>query len=125
MRIDVKLADLTDTLDLAVLGTASLLSNEVTGGYASDLLSDVMANSRVGNVWITLQVHINIVAVASLKELAGIILINGRQPDDDTVQKAEAEGIPIMVSQLPAFELVGRLYELGIRGGSNENATNT
>ena len=121
----MKLADLTDTLDLAVLGTARLLSHEVTGGYASDLLSDVMANTRVGNVWITLQVHINIVAVASLKELSGIILINGRQPDDDTVQKAEAEGIPVMVSQLPAFELVGRLYELGIRGGSNENATDT
>ena len=121
----MKLADLTDTLDLAVLGTARLLSNEVTGGYASDLLSDVIANSRVGNVWITYPRHINIVAVASLKELSGIILINGRRPDDDTVQKAEAEGIPIMVSQMPAFELVGRLYELGIRGGSNENATNT
>jgi len=121
----VKLADLTETLDLAVLGTARLLSREVTGGYASDLLSDVIANSRVGNVWITLQVHVNIVAVASLKELAGIILINGRQPDADTVQKAEAEGIPIMVSPLPAFELAGRLYELGIRGGGNENATNT
>jgi hypothetical protein len=125
VRIDVKLADLTETLDLAVLGTAGLLSNEVTGGYASDLLSDVIANGRVGNVWITLQVHINIVAVASLKELAGIILINGRQPDADTVQKAEAESIPIMVSPLPAFELVGRLYELGIRGESNENAANT
>jgi hypothetical protein len=85
------------------------------------LLSDVIGNSREGNVWVTLQIHQNIVAVASMKDLAGIILVNAREPEEDTVQKAETESIPLMVSKLPTFELVGRLYGLGIRGAGAEN----
>ena len=118
----MKLVDLMDTLDLEVIAASRRLANEVIGGYASDLLSDVMAHSRKGNLWITLQVHVNIVAVASMNELAGIILVNGRKPDEDTVRKAETENLPILVSKLPAFELIGRLYELGVRGASAEDA---
>ncbi len=92
------------------------LLEEVTGGYASDLLSDVIAHTRKGNIWITIQTHPNIVAVATMKELAGIILTGGREPDAETVQKAEEEGIPILLSPLFTFELVGRLYQKGISG---------
>ena len=84
----MKLADLVDALGLEVKSARGSLGNEVTGGYSSDLLSDVIANGREGNVWITLQIHLNIVAVASMKDLAGIILVNGREPDEDTVQRA-------------------------------------
>ena len=112
----MKLSDIVQTLSLSVRSAGGALDQEVTGGYASDLLSDVMANAQKGNVWITLQIHQNIVAVASLNELAGIILINKREPEEDAVKKAEAENIPILVSDMPAFELVGRLYELGVRG---------
>ena len=117
----MKLVDLVDTLDLEIKSARGRLGNEVTGGYASDLLSDVIANSRKGDIWITLQIHVNIVAVASMKELSGIILINSRAPDEDTVEKAQTEGIPVMVSKLPAFELIGRLYDLGVRGVNTEN----
>lgn len=119
----MKLADLIDALDLEVRSARNNLENQVTGGYSSDLLSDVLANSREGDLWITLQVHRNIVAVASMKGLAGIILVGGREPEDDTIEKAEQEGIPVMVSGLPAFELIGRLCNLGIRGVHAENAT--
>jgi hypothetical protein len=112
----VKLTELVETLGLEVKAAQGSLGNEVTGGYASDLLSDVIANGSPGDVWITLQIHQNIVAVASMKELAGVILVGGREPEEDTVEKAESEGIPIAVSGLPAFELVGRLYGLGLRG---------
>ncbi len=121
----MKLVELVNTLDLTVLAAKTHLSHEVTGGYASDLLSDVMANARAGSVWVTLQVHVNIVAVASLTEMAGIILINGRQPDEDTVQKADSEHIPILVSRLPAFELIGRLHDLGIQDRPIENDNKT
>lgn len=94
------------------------LDEEVTGGYASDLLSDVIAHSRKGNIWVTIQTHPNIVAVAVMKELVGIILTGGREPDAKTVQKAEEEGIPILVSPLFTFELAGRLYQIGISGMS-------
>ena len=76
----------------------------------------MLGNSQEGNVWITLQIHQNIVAVASMKDLAGIILVNKREPEQETIEKAEEEDIVIMVSELPAFELVGRLYKLGISG---------
>ncbi|MHC4352737.1 MAG: serine kinase [Planctomycetota bacterium] len=112
----MKLTDLVENLDMSVKSAKGDLDREVTGGYASDLLSDVLANSEPGNLWITLQVHQNIVAVASMKDLAGIILVNGREPETDTVEKAEAENIAIMVTELPTFELIGRLYGLGITG---------
>lgn len=91
------------------------LDREVSGGYVSDLLSDVIAHSLRGEVWITLQTHPNIVAVASLKELAGVVLVNGRQPDAETLSRAIEEKIPLLRSHLPAYELAGRLYQLGIQ----------
>ena len=110
----MNLAALVDELNLEVRSGNKNLANVVTGGYASDLLSDVIANSQQGHVWITLQTHLNTIAVASLKELAGIVLVNGREPEEDTIEKAETEGIPVLVSELPTFELVGRLYALGV-----------
>ncbi|UCF16608.1 MAG: hypothetical protein JSW59_03930 [Phycisphaerales bacterium] len=112
----MKLTELVENLNLSVRSAQDGLDREVSGGYASDLLSDVLANGEPGNLWITLQIHQNIVAVASMKEFAGIILVNGREPETDTVEKAEAENIAIMVTELPTFELVGRLYGLGITG---------
>ncbi len=112
----MKLKDLVREFGLEVKAGAGLLDRDVTGGYASDLLSDVLAHAVDGNVWVTLHIHQNIVAVAAHKGLAGVILVQGRQPEKDTVAKAAEEGIPVMVSALPAFELVGRLYKAGIRG---------
>jgi hypothetical protein len=112
----VRLNELIDKLDLSVRTGKGNLGREVTGGYASDLLSDVLAHSREGNLWITLQLHQNIVAVASMKDLAGIVLVNGREPEQETVEKAEKEGVVIMMSEMPTFELVGKLYELGVTG---------
>jgi hypothetical protein len=112
----MKLSDIVKEFNLEVKTGAAQLATEVTGGYASDLLSDVLANAEEGVVWITLHIHQNIVAVASHKGVAGIILVQGRQPEADTLAKAEQENIPILVSSLPAFEIVGRLYHAGLRG---------
>jgi hypothetical protein len=109
------LQDIITSLSLEVVTPELDLKREVTGGYVSDLLSDVIGNSYEGNVWITLQIHLNIVAVAALKGLSGIILVNNRRPDAETLKKASAENIPVMTSTLPTFELVGRLYALGLR----------
>lgn len=103
-------------LGLEVRAGGSALEVEVRGGYASDLLSDVIAHGQPGDLWVTLQRHQNIVAVASLKRLAGIVLVNGREPEADALQKAGAEGVPLLVSALPTFELVGRLHDLGLSG---------
>lgn len=111
----MELQELINSLSLEVKTPELDLHREVTGGYVSDLLSDVIGNANKGYIWVTLQVHLNIIAVASLKELAGIILVNSRTPDADTLKKATAENVPVMTSTLPTFELVGKLYALGLR----------
>ena len=92
------------------------LNRDITGGYSSDLLSDVMVNAKDGNIWLTLQTHSNIVAVAVLKNLAGIIIVNNRELGDGTLSKAHDEKVSIMTTNLSTFEIVGKLYELGIKG---------
>ena len=112
----MKLSEIIKELALTIQSAAGRLDREVTGGDASDLLSDVMAHSKEGDIWVTIQGHPNVVAVATLRDLAGIILANGRQPDAETVQRAEEEGVPILCTPLPTYEIVGRLYRLGIHG---------
>lgn len=99
-----------------VVASSDGASREIRGGYASDLMSDVMANSREGDLWITMQRHVNIVAVAELNGLAGIVLVNGRKPEETTAARAEEKRIPIICTELPSFEAAGILYGLGIRG---------
>lgn len=110
------LQQIVEELHLEVKSGENRLEEEVKRGYVSDLMSDVIANAQEGDVWITLQIHLNIIAVASMKSLTGIILINNRQPEENTLEKAKSENIPLFISELPAFELVGRLYQLGISG---------
>jgi predicted transcriptional regulator len=109
-------SDIVKSFGLKIKTGKNRLNEEVTGGYAGDLLSDVIAHSRKGSIWVTIQTHPNIVAVASMKELVGIILAGGREPDADTLKKAEEEEIPILISPLFTYEVVGKLYQMGISG---------
>ena len=106
------IATIAKELNLEIRSAQDRLKNIVTGGYTGDLLSDVMANSHEGDIWITRQVHQNIVAIATLKEHAGIILVNSCEPAKDTLERANQENVPILVSRAGAFELTGRIYNL-------------
>ena len=117
----MKLRQIVEKFRLKVVCNADNLDVEVNNGYVSDLLSDVLANSEENDLWITLQIHPNIVAIASMKGLSGIVIINGREPEEETVRKAQEKGVAIMVSQMTAFELSGRLYALGLSGTKNDN----
>ena len=108
----MKLSEIVEKLQLQVLMGQELVGTEVTGGYTSDLLSDVMANGKGKNLWITLQTHENIVAVAKLKDLAGIIIINNRKPDEETLKRAKDEKVTLLASGETAFRVSGKLYEL-------------
>ena len=112
----MKLSEIVNDLNLKVHTENKNLDVPVAMGYASDLLSDVMANAHVEELWITLQTHQNIVAVAVLKSIAAIILINSREPDEETLKKANEEGVNILSSELSMFDLVGKLYDMGIAG---------
>lgn len=82
----------------------------VAGGYASDLLSDVMARAGEGSVLVTIQAHRNTVAVSSLAGIAAIVLCNGRVPPDDMVEAARAERIGLFRTAKTQFEVSGLLY---------------
>ncbi|HWR43317.1 DRTGG domain-containing protein [Sporomusa sp.] len=108
--------ELMASFPLEVVSGQSKLGKEISGGYVSDLLSNVMGQARAGNVWVTMQGHQNIVAVASLAGLSAVIIAGGVTPDKDAVRKAETEEIVILTTQLSSFEVAGRLYQLGIAG---------
>jgi predicted transcriptional regulator len=103
---------LAEKLNLQIMGGQQGLDNDVSGGYVSDLLSDVMGNADMGQVWITLQTHKNVMAIASLKDLAAIILVRNHQPEEDTLSQSNEEGIPILCTDMSTFEVAGRLYQL-------------
>lgn len=111
-EVEMKVSDLVEKLGLKVFAGAAGLDNEITGGYTSDLLSDVMGNANEGEVWITLQSHQNVMAIASLKELAAVILVKDFEPDEDTIEHSNEEGVPVLGTSLQAFEISGKIYNL-------------
>lgn len=112
----MKLEELSRHLSLEPRTAVGKLDTEVTGGYAADLLSCVMAKAQAGNVLVTLLGHPNVVAVASLLDLAGVIITEGVTPDAATIARAEGESIPILTTPLTTYTVVGRLVELGVPG---------
>lgn len=112
----MNLQTLVDELGLTVLTAAAPLTDVTpAGGYASDLLSCVMAKAPRQGLWVTLQAHGNVVAVAALLDLAAVILTESGLPDPDTLAKAHAEGVTLLATPRTTFEVVGRLWALGIQ----------
>jgi hypothetical protein len=111
----MKLEEITGKLELVKATKFFEGEKIISGAYTSDLLSDVMANVKKDNMWITLQTHLNIVAVATLKEISAIIIVLDKEIDKDTLEKAESENVIILKTPLTAYQVSGKLYELGIR----------
>ena len=106
--------ELVQRFNLHVAAGQKQLDRRIQGGYCGDLLSDVMANAPDGCIWLTVQTHQNIVSVAVLHEMAAIVLTGGHTPDQETIDKAEAEGIPILLWPNTAYELAGQVHAEGI-----------
>jgi len=106
--------EIVEQLGLVIFSGEQVLDKQVTGGVISDILSDVMAQAQKGAIWVTNQTHENVLAIVFFKSLAGVILPGGLQLDEPAAEKAIEKKLPVFLSQLSAFEIVGRLYELGI-----------
>ncbi|MDU2065725.1 MAG: DRTGG domain-containing protein [Sporomusaceae bacterium] len=106
------------SLDCLTVAEDGLFLQEITGGIVSDLLSNVMGQAKAGAVWITMQSHQNIVAVASLADLAAVIVAGGATVEQGTRQKAEQEKVLLFTTALTAYEVAGRLYQLGIKSNA-------
>ena len=109
--------DLAKRFSLKLAAGEKGVERRVADGYCGDLLSDIMTHAAEGCVWLTVQAHPNIVAVAVLRNIAAIVVAGGHTPDTETVQKANAEGIPLLMWPDSAYRLAGKLYAIGIGDG--------
>lgn len=112
----MKLDQIIKSLDLKVLTEILDFEQfEPVNGYVSDMLSCVMTGARKKGIWVTLQAHNNIVAVASLLDLSAVIITENAQPDEATIKKANEQGVVLLSTSRNSFYIVGKLWELGIR----------
>ena len=109
----MKLQEIAEKLDLKRATKA--FDREVSGVYISDMVSDVIANAKAGNLLVTVQIHNNVIAAANLVDVAGIVITRGRKPTDDMLALAEKAEIPIFATEMNAWQVAGMLYEAGIR----------
>jgi hypothetical protein len=91
------------------------LNTEVEHGFTCDLLSEVLGKAQPSTLWITVQSHVNIIAVATVVGIKGIVLCDGHEYEKDTVKKAEENGVVLLKSQENSFIVSGKVYELGLR----------
>lgn len=103
--------NIADQVPLRIFSGSDSLDMEVKGAYVSDLLSDVMGHASEGELWITLQSHVNVAAIASLKELAAVILVKGIVPDAAMLEKAVEEGIPVLGTDKSTYKITGMIYQ--------------
>jgi predicted transcriptional regulator len=110
----VNVKEFVDRFNLQVAAGKNALDRQIQGGYCGDLLSDVMANAPTGCIWLTVQTHPNIVNVAVLHEMAAIVLSGGHTPDQETIDRANEEGIPLLIWPYSAYDLAGKAVEAGL-----------
>lgn len=108
----IKVAELLAAIDGEIVTENNPEELEITGGYVSDLLSDVMGNAREGDLWITIMRHLNVVAVASLTGVAAIVFAKGIIPAEAVIAKANDEGICMITSNKETFDTSGIVYAL-------------
>lgn len=116
----MRVKDLVKKFNLPIAAGKNGLEREVKTGYCGDLLSEVIANAPEGCAWMTVQGHQNIVAVAVLRNMAAIIITGGQRPDDETIKKADHEGIPVLQWPDSSFSLAGRIFGAGIGNPATE-----
>ena len=110
----MKVSDVMSLIDARNLTPDVAPDRDVTCGYVCDLLSWVMAHGEEGMAWVTVQTHLNVVAVAALAEMACVILPEGIVMEQESLDKATSEGMCVLSSNLTAYEICGRIAAQGI-----------
>ena len=105
----------------AVCLTGEYQDREIACGYTCDLLSHVMGRGQADMAWITVQTHMNVVAVAVLAEMACVIMPEDIDMEQASLEKAQAEGLCVLKSPLSAYAICGRMAAAGVpaRGGGH------
>ena len=104
--------ELTDKLSLKSL--SKFEDRDINGVFVSDMISDVMASAKSGNLWLTIQTHKSIVPAANLVDVSAVIITGDKEVPKETIDLATKFNIAILSSEFPTFEVVGKLYGLGL-----------
>ena len=88
---------------------------DLTGCYISDLLSDVLAHASPGMLWVTIQIHRNVISCALAKDIGTVLFTCGRKPDRAVLAEADAEGIVLLSTKQTTYEAAGKLWKAGLR----------
>jgi len=113
LQQSVKLQSLLQTMQAEVLTDAG--DADVSNCYLSDMLSDVLAHAEPGALWVTVQLHRNVISVATMKDLAAVLFTCGRQPEPAVVAEADEAGVVLLSTPLTSYEAAGKLWEAGLR----------
>ena len=100
--------------------TGEYEDREIACGYTCDLLSHVMGRGQADMAWITVQTHMNVIAVASLMELSAVIVPEGVEMEQPSLDKAREEGVTVLSSDKTAYELCACLARAGLPGTARE-----
>src|SRR5512140_876876 len=103
----MKLKELAEKLELKPV--TQMFDKEITGVYISDMVSDVIANAKAGNLLVTVQIHNNVIAAANLVDISGIVVTQGKLPADDVVKMAEKAEIPVFSTDLNRWQVATKL----------------
>lgn len=109
----MKIQEIVDRLELK--SVTKIPDKDVSGVYISDMVSDIIANAKAGNLLVTIQIHNNVIAAANLVDIPAIIVTQGKVPTDDVVKMAEKAQIGIFSTMLTRWQVATKLYEAGIR----------
>ncbi len=110
----MKVSELQTLLQAELLTPGVGEDREVTCGYTCDLLSWVMAHGDEGMAWVTVQTHLNVVAVAVLADMACVVLPENIRMEAESLKKATDEGMRVLTSPLTAYEICGRMAAAGV-----------
>jgi hypothetical protein len=89
--------------------------NQIEGAFISDMVSDVMAGAKAGNVWVTVQTHKNVIAAANLVDVPAIVIVRGKKIPEDTLQMADKVGVTVFSTDLDSFSVAVKLFEAGLK----------
>ncbi|MDF2523803.1 MAG: hypothetical protein K0R31_1444 [Clostridiales bacterium] len=108
----MKVKEFAEKMNMRVLTGDAGLNRDIYKLYSCDLLSWVMAHAQKGNGWITVHTHVNVVAVALLVEIPCIIIPEGSEVEEVTINKAMDEGIAILSADINSYEICCRAHQL-------------
>ena len=111
----MKISDVAEVLSLDLICCGDK-SRETTSVISGDLMSFIIGKAKSGSIWITVQNHLNVAAVAVLKEIPLIIVASRRPVMADLKTRCDMENIALAISEESSFTLCYRLYDLGFRG---------